>query len=84
MNANLNVLAYCLALGWRFEFAGKPAQRVRGHGIADNDRCFHAAALLALEASIIETGGTPLQLRQQHAVLPAIRAAWSLDRGNMR
>src|SRR6187551_1318177 len=69
---------------WRLEIAGQPAQRVRGHGVADGDHRFDAPALLALEASIIETGRPLLELGEQHAVAPAIRAPRPLDRANFR
>jgi hypothetical protein len=39
-------------------------------------------AFLALERAAGEAGCTLLEFRQQHAMLPALRAAGPLDRGN--
>jgi len=43
----------------------------------------NATALLALECPDVEPGRSSLELRQQHAMVLALRAAGPLDGGNM-
>ena len=70
--------------GRRPQFAGKPTERVRSHRIMRYDRRFDAAAFLAFECPVVETGRSRFKLRQQHAILLALRAAGPLDRGYLR
>jgi hypothetical protein len=70
--------------GRRFQFAGKPAAGARRHRITRYHHGFNATAFLALEGTVVETGRSGFQLRQQHAILLACRAARPFDRGNLR
>ena len=68
----------------RFELAGEPTSRARGHGIIGcNDR-LNATALATFEGRDAPARPRCLMLRQQHAVVLAVRAAWALDGCNMR
>jgi hypothetical protein len=44
----------------------------------------NATALLALECTVIEAGWSRPKLREQHAILVALRTARPLDRSNSR
>jgi hypothetical protein len=68
----------------RFELTGEPAPRFRGHGITRYGDRLNATALAAFEGRDVAAGQRRRVLRQQHAALPAIRAAGTLDGGNTR
>src|SRR5258708_39300365 len=68
----------------RPQFADEPAARVRGHGVTGYHRGFNATAFLALECTAVEPGGSGLELRQQHAIPVARRAAGPLDGRHVR
>ena len=70
--------------GRRPQLTRKPAERVRSHRVARYNRRFDAAAFLALECTVVETGRSRFELREQHAILLALRAAGPLDRGYLR
>jgi len=76
-------LWWCPTLRRRPQLAREPAARIRDHGVLRYHRSA-VAALLALERAGAKTGWTAVELRQQHAMLPALRAAGPLDRGNLR
>jgi hypothetical protein len=69
--------------GRRSKFTGEPAQRPRGHGVARYDGSTGATALLALEGLAGRAAGLRPEPRQQHALLRAVRAVRSLDRGDL-
>jgi hypothetical protein len=68
----------------RFELTGEPAPRIRGHGVTRYGDRLNATALAAFEGRDVAAGRRRRVLRQQHAVLPAARAAGTLDGCNTR
>ena len=64
--------------------AGKPTKRFGFHRAAPDGCGLNVATLLALEGSFFESLRPCLELRQQHAVLPAPRATRSLNGCEMR
>src|ERR1700722_8135064 len=60
----------------RLELTGEPSSRARGHGVARCGGRLNATALSAFEGRDAAAGPRRLMLRQQHAVLLAVRAAW--------
>ena len=70
------------ASGRRPQLTRKPAKCAGTHGVIRYRGGAGMTAFLALERATAEAGCTLLEFRQQHPMLPALRAAGPLERGN--
>ena len=71
-------------LGRPPQFAVEPAEHVRFHGVAGYDGSTGVTTPLALEGAAGRATRSRPEVRQQHALLRAVRAARSLNGGDIR